>query len=647
MTQNAEDIVELFNGVPDLLCVANYQGFFTFLNNAWTKVLGHPHSILLSQPYISFVHPDDLQKTIEETKALGMNSYKTTSFENRYRKADGSYIWLAWGASSRGGKIFAVAKDVTNIKENEVGELKKLELALRETTLQLSDVLQNSPGMVYQFVLEKSGTMHFPFTSSQTFDIYEIQPEDFKQDPDIMVTMSHPEDREDLLAKIQESALTMQKFLWDGRIITSSGKIKWIKAISVPRKREDGSILWNGIVVDITHETMLQHDLDKQRLIAQHAGRLAAIGELSAGVGHEINNPLTIVLGLIGKAKRLLDSETFSREQLLEILTKQDDACRRIKTIVDGLRTFSRKENEGENPFSDLKEAISSTLSLVSEMYLEQKIAIDSKFPNDECLISCSIAPTQQIIMNTLSNARDAVRGLSNAKISVMVSSHEKFWRVTISDNGYGIPEKIAAKVFDSFFSTKPAGHGTGLGLSLSKTLLDKCGGRISFKSQVNQGATFYLDFPKFLDLSQSKKTQAASKMFTRNLLSVLIVDDEAGILEILADLLGYYGFQVTCSKNALSAIELIRAQEFNLILTDINMPGMDGIHFLGELASQNLAKDASKYLMSGGSSVDSMLRNNDVRLKLIDGFIHKPFSNDELKSMTEKVQARVTRDVA
>jgi CheY-like chemotaxis protein/two-component sensor histidine kinase len=374
---------------------------------------------------------------------------------------------------------------------------------------------------------------------------------------------------------------------------------------------------------------------------------LAAIGELSAGVGHEINNPLTIALGLIGKAKRLLDKENFSREQLLEVLRKQDDACRRIKTIVDGLRTFSRKENESENPCSDLKEAISSTLSLVSAMYLEQKIAIDSNFPEGECFISCDIAPTQQIIMNTLYNARDAVLGLSNAKISVMVSSHEKFWRATISDNGYGIPEKIASKVFDSFFSTKPAGHGTGLGLSLSKTLLDKCGGRISFESRVNEGTTFYLDFPKILDLGNSKEIQAASKIFTESLLSVLIVDDEAGILEILADLLGQHGFDVTCSKNALTAIELIRLQQFNLILTDMNMPEMDGIRFLTELATQNLATNSSKYLMSGGSSIDSLVNDEGARIKLVDGFIHKPFSNDEVKSMTEKVWARVTREVA
>jgi PAS domain S-box-containing protein len=343
-------------------------------------------------------------------------------------------------------------------------------------TKMIAGIIQNSPGMIYQFRMNPDYSMEFPFASSKAYDICETPEDIFMSDSAIMLRMVHPEDKDNLNQSILKSAEELTPFEWTGRIITPSGKTKWIKAKSLPHQEKDnGSVLWDGLLIDISREIQIEEELAQERLRTSHSAKLASLGELSAGVAHEINNPLAIIFGLTKQLPKYANDPIKLQNKIGDI----EKSVHRISKIVNGLKRFARQDIESKRGYFNL-DYIYNQVSTYFEIKTNQEYINLNINLNSNLSIFCDPTEIEQVFINLINNSVDAIKDLDEKWISI--SSIEKDNEVIINfiDSGKGIPDKIANNLFNPFFTTKEIGQGTGLGLSIVNGIIHNHGGKVS-----------------------------------------------------------------------------------------------------------------------------------------------------------------------
>jgi len=238
-----------------------------------------------------------------------------------------------------------------------------------------------------------------------------------------------------------------------------------------------------------------EHELrDKQEQLVQ-AGKLATLGELTTGVAHELNNPLNnigLYLGNVLDRIRLGEVET---EPLMGDLEKAMEQVRKATEIISHLRTFGRAARVSVE-LVDVDDVIERSLLLVQEQLRLRGIEVELELCPDELIVLANPIQLEQVFINLLTNARDALADSKNKTIRIASSRDEERIRIAFSDSGPGIPSDVQQRIFDPFFTTKEVGTGTGLGLSITYSILKEYGGDISVDSRPGKGATFVIELP-------------------------------------------------------------------------------------------------------------------------------------------------------
>jgi PAS domain S-box-containing protein len=271
---------------------------------------------------------------------------------------------------------------------------------------------------------------------------------------------------------------------------SSSGK-RVLQTQKFPFVDEHGKKMILGISQDVT-------ELEEQRRVNQLQAKLASIGELAAGVGHEINNPLAIIKGHLGIAhKRINKNGADGIPDLIKSLDKVMKAVGRVETIVRGLRTLSHSHGDEVTEFS-IFDSIQESFNMVEEIYLKDGYDVRFKFMDniESLLIRGNIGKLQQIVMNLIANARDATKSLDMRLIEISLERKENSIFLKVADNGHGIPKEIQEKIFDPFFTTKDVNQGTGIGLSLVHGFVNEMDGELILNSVEGEGTTICLKFP-------------------------------------------------------------------------------------------------------------------------------------------------------
>lgn len=235
---------------------------------------------------------------------------------------------------------------------------------------------------------------------------------------------------------------------------------------------------------------------DKQEQLVQ-AGKLATLGELTTGVAHELNNPLNNIGLYVGNVIDRIDLGELSTESALEDLEKAMEQVRKATEIISHLRTFGRAAPVTFEAV-DVDEVIERALSLMHEQLRLRAIDVDVDLCSDELIVQGNPIQLEQVFINLLTNARDALDEVPEGRKQIrIVSSLERDRiRIVFEDTGPGIPAAIAPRVFDPFFTTKDVGTGTGLGLSITYSIVKEHGGDISLSSTPGAGATFTVEIP-------------------------------------------------------------------------------------------------------------------------------------------------------
>lgn len=283
---------------------------------------------------------------------------------------------------------------------------------------------------------------------------------------------------------------------WRGEICNKAKNgqtLYWVDSVIIPCFDENNQIeKYFSIRFDIT-----QKKISEEKLM--HSAKMSSLGEMAAGVAHEINTPLAINRLLVENVLNKLEMSTISKEVLTEILIKMDKSISRIAKIVHGLRCFSREGGGDPMLTEDLAQILDETLSLCQQRFIHSGVQLQVTPFKEAVFIDCRKVEISQVILNFLNNSYDAVAHLAEKWVKVEVEGNSEKVKLIITDGGSGIKPEVARKIFQPFFSTKPVGKGTGLGLSISIATIRSHHGTIEL-DQTCANTRFIIELPRKSD---------------------------------------------------------------------------------------------------------------------------------------------------
>lgn len=355
----------------------------------------------------------------------------------------------------------------------------------------------------------------------------------------------------------------------------------------------------------------LRLEVNEQERLQRHlvqSEKLASLGEIIAGIAHEINNPLTSVLAHASLLTLKRGRET--DEQSVQAILNES---RRAADLVKSLLSFSRKEAGGKEIIG-INELINRACSIKRYQLKVNNINLMADLDPVSFPVYVSAQQVQQVFLNLINNAEQAIPpSRKDGTIRVTTKRYGEKVRISVTDNGSGIPSEVQKFIFDPFFTTKPLGEGTGLGLSIAHSIIETHGGDITVESSTNRGSCFTVELPLALSPETPRQTavsdpdptaplelppavaaastptaaagtatpaEGATQPATRRTGRVLLVDDEPQILESLSDYLELMDVKATSAGEVTTALEILRKERFDVIVSDIRMPGIDGLRF-------------------------------------------------------------------
>ena len=381
---------------------------------------------------------------------------------------------------------------------------------------------------------------------------------------------------------------------------------------------------------DITESKRAEEERGQLEQKAQLASRLASVGEMAAGIAHEINNPLTSV---IGYSQLLSDRDDISEDVRMD-LKAIDEGAQRVAGIIKRLLTFAR-QTRPERTLASVNELITNTLDLRAYHLRTNNIKVTTELATDLPITTADPAQLQQVFLNIIVNAETAMK-LARGKGKLLIKTEEVNGTIRISfkDNGPGIARENLARIFDPFFTTREVGQGTGLGLSICHGIIAEHKGRIWVESEMGKGSTFIMELPIVIESTRLEVVEPAGKKPQKvPRAKILVVDDEPSTLEFLSRLLTNEGHEVDTVGNATEAFEMVKNKRYSLILLDIKMPGASGIELYGRM--QKIAQSfAERVIFITG---DIMGTDTEAFLSRTKApYLTKPFDVNQLKKKIE-----------
>jgi len=479
LRHKTEELDQFFNVTLDLLGIANTDGYFLRLNPAWERILGYTRDELMAKQFLDFVHPDDVDRTREAVSTLA-SQQKVFSFENRYRCKDGTYRWLEWSSAPAGKLIYASARDVTERKQMH----REIQTAAEEwgTTFDSVRDLVMILDQEFKIVRVNAATISFfnlPLEGIVGNHCYTLmhgtnEPVEICPLSQVMKTKTHEETE-----------------LYDD-------KAKAWFHVSVDPILDDKGEITRAIhtVRDITERKRAEQEaLDSRRELTRME-RLSRMGELSASLSHELNQPLTAILSNARAALRFLESGKLDPGELEEILQDIVKDDKRAGDIIRNLRAMVKPE-EGEQELTSINDILHETVALFRSEAIIRNVRIKMGLADALPLLHINKVQMQQVLINLMMNAAESMTQDESAEKVIVLqteASGEGVVKVAVRDFGSGIEEQQLRKIFEPFFTTKRSG--LGMGLSLSRSIIESHGGHLWAENNPDKGITFYFDLP-------------------------------------------------------------------------------------------------------------------------------------------------------
>jgi len=618
-----QTLQSVFEASPIAIVVMNTEGRVMMWNKSAAKIFGWSEQEVKGKP-LPFV-PEEKQEEFRLLRKRVIKGESFTGIELIRRKKDGSPIEISLSAApvyDRLGKVNGIVGMITDITEH-----KQMVNALRETEAKFRDLAEKS--LVGVYVIQDN---KLNYANPKLAEIFGYSYEDLFHSKTVLEFVAE-EDRlriTDYLHKLingemQNLHITLKGLKKNGEIfdveVYSSGTV------------HNGKPAVIGTVIDITMRKKIEEQLRQSQ-------KLEAIGRLAGGIAHDFNNILTIIL--LNCANILHGPKGYSLDGIREIQKASERAAR----LTSQLLSFARRQII-EPQIVNINDLIYFMDSMLQRV-IGENIELKTVYGEDSLNIKIDPVLLEQVILNLVLNARDAMPDgglitIETAKDNIdnnYIQKHfdhpnEEYIMITVSDTGMGIDENTCSHIFEPFFTTKEFGKGVGLGLATTYGFIKQSGGHIEVHSKVNKGTTFKIYFPKANGEPFKYDAPEEILILPSGIETVLLVEDESSVRELIGNILRKQGYTVLEYKNGEDAINFVKGYsgKIDLLLADIVMPKMNGRELYEQL---KLDRSNIKVLFISGYA-DNLIINRGF-LEENFSLLRKPFAPAKLLSMVRKV---------
>ncbi len=518
----------------------------------------------------------------------------------------------------------------------------ELRASLARRTESLREVVGALPGALFQYILHPDGSDRVTYVSSGCRDLWEVEAEEVENDATILWDMVLPEDREEMRASIEDSGRTLSDWFHEWRLTTPSGELKWLQGAGIPHRMEDGALLWNTFITDVTERR--REEARRQRIDAElrEARQLEALGRIAAGVAHDFNNVLTVITGFAESAMEEATEGTQLHDDLEELL----GAASRSAGLTRQLLTFVRHEPSETLTF-DVNERLEDIHRLLGQL-VGPSVALEFDLGGSCPDVRMDPVHLDQVVTNLVLNARDALGDTGRISVGtrdVSTPEGDAGILISVSDTGHGMDEETLGKAFEPFFSTKEVEAGTGLGLATVQRIVTESEGHVSIESVPSEGTTVKVWLPAAAD-ARDPAIQAADPEEAPSpdvVGTILVVEDERPIRTLLRRTLERAGYEVRTAADGEEGLAMARelGDELGLVISDVVLPHRSGPDVVAAIRED---RDVPAILITGYIGDERIGTRID---ELGVPVLRKPFSTSTLMELALQQLASASESTA
>lgn len=610
---------------PDLMLVIDFNGYFRRVNPAWTALLGYAPEELVGQHVNEFVIQTDHSQTVAayEKAALG----GLPSIVNRYRHKNGGIRWISWTAAPARDMTYATGRDITEEKEREA------ELATR--TAERDRLWNLSQDMLARASYEGSMSAVSPaWTEVLGWTEAELLTRSYGE-------FMHPEDIASTLEAITRMAETHQPARFENRIATSVGGWKHIEWTVTPEL--DGS---NFVAVgrDLSVNKAREAELEAAREALRQSQKMEAVGQLTGGLAHDFNNLLASVSGGLQVLRLKIHRGQFN--DLQRYIDIGESSVRRAASLTQRLLAFSRRQTLDPKP-THANSLIDGMEDLVRRS-VGPMVELEIVTEPDLWLTRVDQSQLENALLNLCINARDAmmprggklslgtanrVIGERTRDLNLLPGQYITLW---VADTGTGMSSEVIGRIFDPFYTTKPLGEGTGLGLSMVYGFVHQSGGHVQVHSEVGCGTTMCLYLPRYDGVLHAEEPSEAAAVESGHGETVLVIEDERALRDIIEEVLHDAGYHVLTAQDGHTGLQILNSNaRVELLATDVGLPG--GLNGRQVADAARVCRPNLKVLFITGYADTAVVGNG--RLDPGMEVMTKPF---EINALAKKVRALI-----
>ncbi|MDP2896701.1 MAG: PAS domain S-box protein [bacterium] len=421
-------------------------------------------------------------------------------------------------------------------------------------------------------------------------------------------------------------------------VIDRHDRQRWFLTTKVPLRDWRGAVTGLiGISRDITARKLAEKEKERLQEQLAHAQKMEALGTLAGGIAHEYNN---IVAAIIGYVDLTLQTEKELSETARGNLDVVRSSGTRAADLTKSLLSFSRKEIGKKEPVS-LRDVVDRVLKVTASEFTSEGIEVTVNHSTNVPLVMANAPMLESVAMNLVVNARHAMLNSEVKKLTVQTGLENGKPFIRVEDTGCGIPEKDLVRIFDPFFTTKGAlvsgkvfdgkARGTGLGLSVSHSIIEAHGGEIKVRSQLTRGTTFTVYLPA---ASRRKTTRQESEEKRKEAgPRIMVVDDEEPITDLIVDILGHAGYEADGFTSPQEAAKALRQEQYALAFVDLQMPDMNGEDFIKDVNSLPAPSRPLTVILTGRLDVFG----KDYSGLNVFSILPKPFDTQQLLDIARK----------
>ncbi|MGX4642929.1 PAS domain S-box protein [Massilia sp. SYSU DXS3249] len=615
----------MWNISPDLMLVIDFEGVIRRVNPAWEELLGYVPEELVERHVNAFV--------ISEDHAAAVSAYRKAAaggrlaIENRYRHKDGSIRWISWVAAPAGDMIYAIGRDITTEKKHAA------ELVTR--TAERDRLWDLSQDMLARANYEGTMSAVSPaWTSVLGWSEGELLTRPY-------ASFMHPDDMPGTLAAITRMAESHQPTRFQNRIATREGGWKHIEWTVAPEAEGENFV---AVGRDLSANKAHEAELALAQEALRQAQKMEAVGQLTGGLAHDFNNLLASISSSLQVLKLKLQRGQYGAlDRYIEI---GESSVRRAASLTQRLLAFSRRQTLDPKP-TDVNRLIAGMEELIRRS-AGPTVVVDVLSEKDLWLTKVDPSQLENTLLNLCINARDAMMPdggtlqLATTNTSVDERTGERdippgqYVLLSVTDTGSGMPPEVMSRIFDPFYTTKPLGEGTGLGLSMVYGFVRQSEGQVRVQSEVGRGTTMSLYLPRYAGAMQEEQPEDALTIKSGQGETVLLIEDEHALRDIVEEILADAGYRVLTAHDGPAGLQILDSDvHIDLLVTDVGLPG--GLNGRQVADAARMRRPTLKVLFVTGYANTAAVGNGQLDPGM--EVMTKPF---EISALAHKVQMMI-----